>query len=657
MMSLARPLALPPASLRDGTYPRPQLVRGTWLDLSGTWGFRYDDDDRGLDEEWYRQPGLIMDTITVPFPPEAPASGIGDTGFHTVVWYRRTITEAELESLDTAQGDLHLHFGAVDYRARVWVNGQYLGAHEGGHTPFTLRLPVPDSALDVVVRAEDDPLDLSQPRGKQDWQVQPHGIWYHRTTGIWQPVWLEAVPRTHIATLGWKPDLSAGCVELAVDLSRRPTAPVQVQVHLHLDNATIAQISFLQEDVRTVTRISIPRHVKGYGYDGLTWSPEAPRLIDAEIRVSSPDGAEDVVASYFGLRSTSWADGHFLLNERPCYVRAVLAQGYWPQSHLAAPTAAALRTEVELARDMGFNTIRMHQKIEDPRFLYWTDRLGIMVWGENASAFDFSPAAVTRLTAEWSEALLRDASHPSIVVWAPLNESWGVQDIAHDPAQLSYARALYQLTRTLDPTRPVISNDGWEHAESDILTIHDYSTTGAELKAFYRDGPAVQALLNGIGPLGRRLRLTDTPTAGQPIIVSEFGGISFAPADAGASWGYATASDARTYEQALREQFRALQESPVLAGFCYTQLTDTRQEANGLAGEDRRPKVPLHVIRSIVQGDGVDTSSHRRPKVPDEVPTAEEPTVLEPAEDHRTLDRDLPQDALAAQPVMQDHLS
>jgi hypothetical protein len=625
MTSLVRPLALPPASQQDGSYPRPQLMRSAWLDLGGTWAFRYDDEDRGVDDEWYRQPALLEDAIVVPFPPESRASGIGDTGFHPVVWYHRTVTGAELGSLTSTGSDLVLHFGAVDYRASVWVNGQHAADHEGGHVPFAVPLRSHGGDLEIVVRAEDDPQDLSQPRGKQDWQLEPHGIWYHRTTGIWQPVWLEAVPRFHVAALRWTPDLTAGCVDLDLELDRRPPAGVEIQVHLHRDGRTLARMAFDQTGVHSATRIPLPRHTGGYGFDGLVWSPDAPRLIDAEIRVVAGDGCDDVVASYFGLRSTGWADGHFLLNERPCYIRAVLAQGYWPATHLAAPSAAALRAEVELARDMGFNTIRMHQKIEDPRFLYWTDRLGVMVWGENASAFDFTPAAVRRLTGEWGEAVLRDASHPSIVAWVPLNESWGVQDIARDPAQQSYARSLYHLTKTLDPTRPVVGNDGWEHAESDAWTIHDYSATGRELAASYPDDRTVRALLDGIGPLGRRLRIAATPDTGQPVIVSEFGGITFAAAaaDAPTSWGYTTAEEPAAYEEALRDQFRALQESPVLAGFCYTQLADTRQEANGLAGEDRAPKLPLPVIRGIVRGEGVDTSSHRRPKVPLEVPVVD----------------------------------
>ena len=241
--------------------------------------------------------------------------------------------------------------------------------------------------------------------------------------------------------------------------------------------------------------------------------------------------------------------------------------------------------------------------------------------GENASAYEFSVTAVERMTREWLDIIRRDISHPCIVTWVPLNESWGVQHIAHQGAQLHYAQALYHLTKALDPSRPVVSNDGWEHADSDLWTIHDYSLTGAELAANYADPEAVQQLLSGIGPLGRRMRLLSTPDRGQPVIVSEFGGISYAPEHPDPTWGYLTAHQPAELEQLLQEQFEALQSSPVLAGFCYTQLTDTLQEANGLTDAWREPKLPAATIRHIVLGESVDTSTHRRPKKPVEQPS------------------------------------
>lgn len=628
------------ASAGDGSHPRPQLTRAHWQDLSGPWDFAYDDADVGLGAGYYAGTSRLRRDpfdrkIRVPFPPESVASSVGDTQFHPVVWYRRVLTRAELVAAGRGiQGErILLHFGAVDYRAQVWLAGVFLGEHQGGHTPFSFDIT---DVLDpgagewtLVVRAADDPLDVAQPRGKQDWRPEPHGIWYHRTTGIWQPVWLEAVPALRVEQLGWNCDLVTGTVRLELELNRRPVVAQQVRVTLSYGPDVLAELSFRQAEPRSTTVISLPRQSNGQDYESLLWSPEHPRLVDAEVVLLDGEFADDesrrpatdCVASYLGLRSVRCADRHFLLNDRPYYVRAVLEQGYWPDTHLAAPDATALRAQVQLAKDLGFNTVRLHEKVEDPRYLYWADRLGLMVWGESPSGYEFSTTAVRWMTQEWLEVLRRDGSHPCIVTWVPLNESWGVQHISHDPAQLHYAQMLYHLTKSIDPSRPVISNDGWEHAISDIWTVHDYGTSGADLAPIYADRGTVDQLLAGVGPLGRRIQLLPMPADDRPLMVSEFGGISYAPAHPATAWGYLVAQDAAEFERLLRDQFTALQSSPVLAGFCYTQMTDTLQEANGLVDPQRRPKLPIDTIRAIVLGESVDTSGHGRPKRPIEQPT------------------------------------
>ncbi|WP_375425757.1 glycoside hydrolase family 2 protein [uncultured Friedmanniella sp.] len=608
----------------DGAYPRPQLVRPHWCDLNGPWSFAYDDDRVGTDENW-PQDGAFDRTITVPFPPESKASGIADPGFHPVVWYRREVGEAELQSAGLTdagltdagrghQGDrVLLHFGAVDYRADAWLDGQHLGHHVGGQTPFafdvTAQVRAATGPMTLVVRAEDDPFDVSQPRGKQDWQLEPHGIWYHRTTGIWQPVWLEAVPEERVERLAWSCDLVQGTVQVDLELGRRPAVPVTVRVELRHEGELLAEVAFRQDTPRSRTVITLPRQTNGQAYESLLWSPEHPRLIDAVVTLAATDGTTlDRVGSYLGLRSVGWADGHFLLNDRPRYLRSVLAQNYWPESQLAAPSADALRAEVQLILDLGFNAARVHQKVEDPRFLAWADRLGLLVWGEFPAAFEFSATAVQQTVPEWTEVVRRDSSHPSIVTWVPLNESWGVQHIAHDPQQQAFARSLHQLTRALDPTRPVVTNDGWEQVDPDLWTIHDYAVEPEVLAASYVDRQTIRGLAAGVGPIGRRLQLGDATDRGQPVMVTEFGGVRYASSEPG-SWGYVSVGDAEAYEQLLRGLFAALQSSPALAGFCYTQLTDTLQEANGLTDAERRPKLDVARIRAIVLGEPAPTGS------------------------------------------------
>ncbi|MET1051688.1 MAG: sugar-binding domain-containing protein [Mycetocola sp.] len=603
MLSYDRP-HLPLASENDGHYPRPQLVRPNWRDLSGPWGFAFDDDNRGVRERWHLTPAFDA-SITVPFPPESSASGINDTGFHTAMWYHRVLTVDDLATAGHAQGRrLMLRFGAVDYRAVVWVNGQRVGSHEGGHTPFSLDITDavnPDGDSDVVVRVEDDPADVAQPRGKQDWREHPHVIWYHRTSGIWQPAWLESVPTLAVDWIHWRSDLSEARVYARIGLSTTPVGGASVDIELRHGETLLARTTVHAATAETEVVLSMAGQANGQAYEELLWSPENPNLIDAVITVADGAGGSDVVSSYLGLRSATVDRRLFLLNDRPRYVRSVLSQGYWPESHLAAPSADALRDEVQLIKDLGFNATRVHQKFEDPRFLFWADRLGLMVWAEAPATFTFTPISAERTVREWLEVVRRDFSHPSIVTWVPLNESWGVQHIAHDDRMLHYARALVHLTKALDPTRPVVSNDGWEQADTDILAIHDYEGDGDVMRARYRDRAAIDELVAGVGPAGRRLVLSGDVTD-QPVMLTEFGGISFDVHRTEDAWGYTDVASADEFAGRLRSLMAAIHDSTALAGYCYTQLTDTLQETNGLVGSDRVPKIPVEELREIMVG-------------------------------------------------------
>ncbi len=586
-------------------HPRPQLVRDDWTDLCGTWEFQYDDAEVGLEQGWHRGETALEQTIVVPYPPESARSGIHDTGYHAVVWYRRRFT--------TPAGQrVLLHFGAVDYRATVWVNGQLVADHQGGHTPFTADITtalagpnphgngqVPQQT--VVVRAEDRPDDATQPRGKQDWRLEPHVIWYHRTTGIWQPVWLEAVPDLFIQDLAWIPDVAGAQVRLELDLNRPPAEPVSARVVLQLADEVLADQTWRVTADRTTLQVAVPAVGQGQDRDRLLWSPESPTLIRCTVTVSGVDSGEvDRVQSYLGLRTAGIRDGHFLLNGQPYFLRMVLNQGYWPDSHLAAPDQDALRREAELIKQFGFNGVRVHQKIEDPRFLYWCDVLGLVAWAEMPSTFEFSTVAVERVVAEWTAAVRRDVSHPCVVAWVPLNESWGVQDIAVDRRQQHYATALYHLTHALDGSRPVISNDGWEHTESDIWSIHDYAPTADVLANRYGTPEAISAALRDMGTTRRNVLLGDPVHRGQPVMITEFGGLSFAP-DADESWfGYATVADAEDLFARVAGLVGALLDSPRIAGFCYTQLADTEQEANGLLTAVRQPKIDPARLRAVI---------------------------------------------------------
>jgi beta-galactosidase/beta-glucuronidase len=585
----------------DENYPRPQLRRANWTDLSGTWQFAYDDANVGLKQGWFDQPDVFDRSIIVPFPPESAASGIGDSAPHPVVWYRRTFRV----DASNRQQRLLLHFGAVDYQAHVWVNNQLVAQHEGGHTPFhadiTAALRPGDEEQVVVVRAEDQPTDLTQPRGKQDWEPQPHRIWYHRTTGIWQPVWLEPVGDTHIADIRWTPDLDRGMLGMHIKLNTPPYGSLRLRVELSLRGVRLAHDMY--EIDRSEVRRDVALELGGVtmSRDRVLWSPRFPNLIDAVLTLYDGEQVIDEVHSYAGMRSVGFANGRFLLNGRPYYLRLVLAQNYWPESHLAAPSTEALRREVELTKQLGFNGVRIHQKVEDPRFLYWCDRLGLLVWGEMANAYVFSPTAVERLTREWIDVVHRDYSHPCLVTWVPLNESWGVPALEREPAQRDYVRALYHLTRSLDPTRPVIGNDGWEHLASDVWGIHDYALDGETIRERYGTAEAVERTLYAVQPHYRTIVLPDYHRTGEPIMLTECGGISYTPASGERWFGYGTVHTPDEFLAKYEELIDAILDCPTIAGFCYTQLTDTEQETNGLLHADRTPKLDLEAVRAVTK--------------------------------------------------------
>jgi beta-galactosidase/beta-glucuronidase len=576
-------------------HPRPRMMRPQWIDLNGSWGFAYDDADVGLDERWQDDALRFTRSIVVPFPPESTLSGIADTGFHPVLWYRRTF------AANAGSGRLLLHFGAVDYAATVWVNGDLVARHEGGNTPFYADITASLNATDeqvVVVRAEDRPDDVTQPRGKQDWQRDPHVIWYNRTSGIWQAVWLEPVPQAHIEELQFTPDIFANSVTVEAGFSTVVTG--WLDLTLTLRGETIAAQRVRVDGRALTTVVSIPASYNGVNRDDLLWTPDRPNLI--EVKAVLLDGSRelDAVDSYFGFRSVGVGNGYFLLNDKPFFLRSVLEQGYWPDSHLAAPSPDALREEVELIKQLGFNAARIHQKVEDPRFLYWADHLGLLIWGEMANAYAFNADAVDRFTREWMHVVRRDRSHPCIVTWVPLNESWGVPAIATRPEQRNYASALYHLTKALDPSRPVISNDGWEHTISDIWGIHDYTQFKQQLVDRYGTVDAIKQTLDGMNASRRRLLLLPEARTDQPVMLTEFGGLSYMPKSGDAWFGYATVGDADEYAALMKSLFDGIYESPHLAGFCYTQLTDTMQETNGLLDERRQPKLPVETLAAII---------------------------------------------------------
>jgi beta-galactosidase/beta-glucuronidase len=586
-------------------YPRPQLQRDKWISLNGTWDFAFD-----RDAVW-TNPNVVdwNASILVPFSPETAASGLNETGFYRAVWYRRNFEPPHLEGGQR----LLLHFAAVDYCARVWVNGIEVCSHEGGYTPFCADITEalrPDGPQEVIVRAEDDPSDLAKPRGKQDWKLEPHSIWYPRTTGIWQTVWLEAVPHSFIEVIRWTSNLERWEIGMEAHIGGAMGEGLSLAVRLWVGDQVLAEDTYSVVAGEVYRRIALSDPGVDDYRNELLWSPSSPTIIDVELELRNQQGdVIDRAQSYTALRGIAIQGDRFILNGRPLILRLVLDQGYWPESGLTAPNDDVLLRDVLLAKDMGFNGVRKHQKIENPRYLYWADRMGLLVWEEMPSAYRYTLKSIERLTREWIEVLRRDSSHPCIVAWVPFNESWGVPDLPDSPAQRNYVQALYHLTKTLDATRPVIGNDGWESVATDIIGIHDYDDQPERIGKRYGLDEIEARLFKRERPGGRMLVVDGKVSTGQPIVLTEFGGIACGGSSK-STWGYSRAET----QAELLERYRALMKTvralPALAGFCYTQFSDTYQEGNGLLFADRTPKAPLKEIALATTGARPDYDLH-----------------------------------------------
>jgi beta-galactosidase/beta-glucuronidase len=576
-------------------HPRPNFERKAWLNLNGEWDFEYDDNDLGLKNKWYQNKSFSK-KIVVPYVFQSELSGINEQAVHDIVWYSRELNIPE----ELKNKRINLHFGAVDYKADVWVNGNHVITHEGGHVPFLVEITdvLKDSENKIVVRVEDYTYDLELPRGKQYWKEKSEGIFYTRTTGIWQTVWLEAVSESYLENLWITPDLDNKKVHVEYELDK-VSSNTNLEVTITLRDKVIVEdrIGIINGRGKRDFWLDQNITIDWNHQESWAWTPENPVLFDINFKIIVDDECIDEVNSYFGLRKISIVSGKFMLNNRPYFQKLLLDQGYWEKSLLTAPSDEDFVKDIKLSKAMGFNGVRKHQKIEDPRYLYWADKLGFLVWGEIASAYNYSRIYVERITKEWMEMIKRDYNHPCIVAWTPLNESWGVEGIMNNKNEQAHSASMYWLTKSLDQTRPVISNDGWDHTKTDLLTIHDYEWKNEVLKDRYS---SLDSILNST-PSGRTIVAQGWEYEGQPIIVSEMGGISYQKSD-WKGWGYSSASSDEDFIKRYYDVISPLLESPLVQGFVYTQITDVEQEINGLLTYEREPKVDVDTIKAINDG-------------------------------------------------------
>ena len=577
-------------------YPRPQFERENWTNLNGEWNFAFDDENIGEKQKYFNNfPNALK--INVPFTYETKLSGIGDQRGHNNIWYNRTVTLSETD----LKGRLLLHFEGSDYYTKIWVNGQFVGENKGGYHRFTFDIApyAVEGENNITVKVWDS-FSCELPRGKQRYRSESFSCWYVQTTGIWKTVWLEKVSENYFKMVKNTPVYDNGTVDLVYEVD------MDWDYWVKYDFCAEAVISFDGEILNTNklkmwnihSEVNVPICGENVQHNIKYWSPEEPNLYDIEYRLYRNGELVDTVKSYFGVRKISIEDDKIFLNEKPLYLKMVLDQGYWAESHLTPPSEEALIDDIDYAVKYGFNGVRKHQKIEDERFLYWCDVRGILVWSEMASFYFFSDRSVQRFTDEWVKIVRQNYNHPSIITWVPLNESWGVPDIRNSKLQQGFANSIYYLTKSMDNTRLVISNDGWEHTISDIITLHDYCQHGDELLASHTDDEL--KILNNLvkyTPCDKYMFADGYKYNGQPIIMSEYGGIAIKTEN---GWGYGEmASGEPEFMSRFKDIMSAIASIPYLSGYCYTQLTDVQQEMNGLLYENREDKLSQESIDSI----------------------------------------------------------
>ncbi|MEK4206335.1 MULTISPECIES: glycoside hydrolase family 2 protein [Paenibacillus] len=569
------------ATLPRPEYPRPDFVRPEWINLNGQWQFEIDHGKSGKERGYPVNEHNLSGTITVPFCPESRLSGVEYKDFMAAVWYKREFTVPE----NWTNGRVILHFGAVDYMAEVWVNGVSVGTHRGGYTPFSFDITsnLLAGGNVITVYAEDDVRSGRQPRGKQSEQFHSHGCDYTRTTGIWQTVWLEQVPETYLSNLKVVADPDNGCVHLEMKVQGNVAGDTLSATALY-GGKPVGDSSVIVSGPSIKLTIPLSEiHL---------WEVGNARLYDLKLSLHCQGRESDVVHSYFGLRTVRLDGMAFRINGKSLFQRLVLDQGFYPEGIYTAPTDEDLRRDIEISMGLGFNGARLHEKIFEPRYLYWADQLGYLVWGEHANwGLNITGAdSLSHFLPEWLEGMQRDFNHPALIGWCPFNETWDRDGVKQHNAVL---QIVYDVTKRMDPTRPVIDTSGNFHVATDIFDLHDYDQNPQTFRDRYEPMKHGGQVFN---------TFPDRQTyEGQPYFISEYGGIWWNPQQKDEkSWGY---GDRPTSEQMFIERYEGLTnvllDHPLMFGFCYTQLYDVEQEVNGLYTYDRQPKFDPERIRRI----------------------------------------------------------
>lgn len=564
-------------------YPRPQFERSQWVNLNGTWNFEFDFGESGKDRSLQKAEQLSQQ-ITVPFCPESKLSGVAHTDFINCLWYQRKLSIPA----DWSGKKILLNFGAVDYYTEIYIDGEFVQSHWGGSSSFSAditRFVKSGQTHNLVLQVKDDLRSGKQTGGKQCTNFYSGGCSYTRVTGIWQTVWMEAVDKKGLKTAVVRPDIDQKQLIITPEFYQESNNTLEIV--LKDGNKTVAKKSVTCSNSSTI--ILSVKNMK-------LWSPENPFLYDLVYQVKDQQGnIIDEVKSYAGMRKVHTADGIFYLNNEPYFQRLVLDQGYYPDGVWTAPSDEALKNDIVLGKEAGFNGARLHQKVFEERYYYWADKLGYLTWGESASwVMDINDElAVRNYIGEWTEVVARDRNHPSLVTWTPFNETWGSREGVYP----RLIRDIYHITKSIDPTRPINDASGDDHILTDIWSVHNYEQDGSKLAEQLEFKEGKEPYRNS------RDKKFLAVYEGQPYMVDEFGGIGWMSAEERKnSWGYGNIPQTpEEFYTRLESQVKALKDAKHVMGFCYTQLTDVEQEKNGIYYYNRTPKLDMKRIKTIFE--------------------------------------------------------
>lgn len=581
--------------------PRPYITRNSLLlNLNGEWNFDFDDQNLGHKEKWFLKHDFSR-KIIVPFPFESKLSGIEDITRHDHIWYERNF-EIKLNK----DKKYILNFNGVDYFCEIFVNNFLVSSHFGASTRF--KVDVSDYLVDgsnkLTVYCYDNGVRQDFPRGKQYWKDHGEGIFYTRTSGIYKNVYLEELNNTYIDEFYLTSDIDKGTLD--VDLSIcGDFDEVEYEIifkgkSINKVKATKDENSYIRKDTLRVWNLE-DVYSGCFHDESLCWTPNNPVLYDLRIKLSKNGKVVDDISTYFAMRKVHYKNGIFFLNNRPFYQKLVLIQGYFKDGILSYKNVKDLENDILVAKEMGFNGGRMHQKIEDQYYYYLCDKLGFIAWLELPACQLFNHFSQDAILKEWSTVVEQNYNHPSILVYVPLNESWGVPHLPSDIKQVEFQNSLYHLTKSLDSSRLCVGNDGWEMAKTDICSIHNYrhgEKGDTKVNETFELSLKDRENLISSKPAGRDIFLTGYENNDVPVLLTEFGGVSFV-SEGDKNWGYTTVKNKEDYIDELTRIYKAINKSTSLVGYCYTQLYDVEHEINGLLTYDRKPKVNVEEIKKI----------------------------------------------------------